>query len=112
MIVNWAIRSSLAVEGFGSEIAASPFYISSDTRQPAEPRARDRIAVRIASRSVGRKSVVRLVKPSSCTRKAERIVPRIFTRSARGPRTSTRRAPGVAPFVESGAPSHFRLPIQ
>lgn len=89
-----------------------PFYTSSDTRQPAEPRARDRIAVRIASRSVGRKSVVRLVKPSSCTRKAERIVPRIFTRSARGPRTSTRRAPGVAPYVESGAPSHFRLLIQ
>jgi hypothetical protein len=74
-----------------------PFFISSDTRQPAEPRARDRIAVRIASRSVGRKLVVRA---SSCTRKAVRIVPRIFTRSARGPRTRTRRAPGVAPYVE------------
>jgi hypothetical protein len=37
MIANWAIRSSLAVEGFGPEIAASPFLFSSDTRQPTEP---------------------------------------------------------------------------
>jgi hypothetical protein len=37
MIVNWAIRSSLTVEGFGSEIAASPFKFRPIPGSPAEP---------------------------------------------------------------------------